>query len=204
MSEVVSTLANPISLVDINQFEPSLLMECLKEIEVACVVHWVISKRYVLTDAPMKRYQKVYAEIRVCHRSVDDCKSIECSYYYYRRHQQPCKRIYLLDIHVNEFSILRNSTGIKVLTCQTQDAPSLPSSSQMNSGQSDMTSSERTLRRTADTACTIRHSNEDPISIKSYIENIEANGLLLAYEKAFSKLQSLKDKYSFHFRTLNT
>ncbi|CEG78666.1 hypothetical protein RMATCC62417_13241 [Rhizopus microsporus] len=60
------------------------------------------------------------------------------------------------------------------------------------------------LRRAADIACTICHSNEDLISMKSYIENEEANGLLLAYEEAFSKLQSLKDKYSSHFRTLDT
>jgi hypothetical protein len=38
----------------------------------------------------------------------------------------------------------------------------------------------------------------------NYIENEKANDLLLAYDEAFSKLQSLKDKYSSHFRTLNT
>lgn len=67
-----------------------------------------------------------------------------------------------------------------------------------------MTSTERLLRRAADTACTIRHSNADLISMRNYTENEEANGLLLAYAEAFSKLQSLKDKYSSHFRTLNT
>jgi hypothetical protein len=136
--------------------------------------------------------------------AVDDCKVIECSCYCYRRHQRPCKHPYLLDIHVNEFSILRNSTGINMLTHQTQDAPPLPSSSQTNSGQSDMTSTERIPRRAADIACTIHHSNENLISMKNYIENEKANDLLLAYDEAFSKLQSLKDKYSSHFRTLNT
>lgn len=67
-----------------------------------------------------------------------------------------------------------------------------------------MTSTERLLRRAADTACTIRYSNADLISVRNYIENEEANGLLLACAEAFSKLQSLKDKYSSHFRTLNT
>lgn len=57
-----------------------------------------------------------------------------------------------------------------------------------------MTSTERILRRAADIACTIRHSNEDLIFIKNYIENEEVNDLLLAYEKLFRKLQSLKKR----------
>ena len=57
--------------------------------------------------------------------AIDDCKMIECSCYYYKRHQRSCKHLYLLDIHVNEFSILRNSTGISMLTYQTQGVPPL-------------------------------------------------------------------------------
>ncbi|ORE11551.1 hypothetical protein BCV72DRAFT_300844 [Rhizopus microsporus var. microsporus] len=100
--------------------------------------------------------------------------------------------------------MLRNSTGINMPTYQTQDAPLLPSSPQINSGQPYMASTERMLKRAVDIACTICHSNEELISIKNYIENEEANNLLLAYEEAFSKPQSLKDKYSSHLRTLDT
>lgn len=44
--------------------------KCLKESEEACVACWIVSKSNVLTDAPKERQQKVYAKLRVCHRSV--------------------------------------------------------------------------------------------------------------------------------------
>jgi hypothetical protein len=139
---------------------------------------------------------------------VDDEKTVQsCTCFYFKRNQSNCKHMHLLCIQVSEFS-LPVFTPLNRLPLFTEDAAAASGSSLIESEvpASPISSPppiSALLNRTSDYISMMYHIRND-ITSMTYMDHEEAKSALEEGEKYFRKLQDLRDKYSSHFRTLNT
>jgi hypothetical protein len=145
--------------------------------------------------------------------SVDEDKTVKsCTCYYFRKNQSNCKHMHLLCLQVSEFSLctIASLNSLPLLAEDTAVASSsnlaesdIPASSAPIPSLAQAPSLSAILSRSSDCISMMYHARNDLLSM-TYMDYEEGQRALENLESSLRMIQGLKDKYSSHFRTLNT
>jgi hypothetical protein len=115
---------------------------------------------------------------------------LNCNCYDYERQQQPCKHIYLLDLHVKDLSLhfpAISAADSNAAVSTHVDGQAVPTPLAM-------------AQHCIDINQTLRYFNNDLLNMARYMSEDDARTILESYQRTLQTVQQVKNKYETNFR----